>query len=274
MSAVRHTFYPREHGATAMLLAPFAAAAVLSRTVRWQEAAALVSSAIFLAMKDPLVVLARQHWIWKQVHPETQAALRWIIAEVVALSICGAALAWRGPLLAYALLLAGGVCFTALAVWMNVRNRQRGTMFQVASAVALTSTALLAALSATGTIPLWCWELWGLMTVQAAAGIFTVHARLDLRVAARKPSFDSKEKAALQRPAWVFSIGLALAGVAAVIGRNYWIGAALLLTAVGYGIDLRSQLDNKSLQTPLTTVGLRALALTIVYAGLVLKGLW
>jgi len=274
MSEVRYTFYPREHGAVAMLLTPFAAAAVLSRTATWQEAAALVSSAMLLAMKDPLVVLARQRWVWKQAHPETKAALHWAIAEAVVLGGCGAALAWHGPLMVYSLLFLGAVFFTTLAVWVTVRNRQRGTIFQVASAVALTSTALLAALSATGTIPLWCWELWGLMMVQAAAGIFTVHARLDLRVAVRKPSCDANEKAALQRPARIFSNLLALAGVAAMIGRNYWIGAALLVTAIGYGVDLRSQLDNKSLQTPLTTVGLRALFLTVVYAALVLKGLW
>ena len=33
---------PREHGATAMLLAPFACAAVLLRRVYWQEVVALI----------------------------------------------------------------------------------------------------------------------------------------------------------------------------------------------------------------------------------------
>ena len=274
MSAVRHTFYPREHGAVAMLLTPFVAAAILSRAAKWQEAGALVSCAMLFAMKDPLVVLARQRLVWKQVHPETRAALRWAVTETIVLGLCGAALVWDGPLIAYSLLFAGAVCFTVLAVWVTVRNRQRATMFQVASSVALTSTGLLAALSATGAVPLWCWELWGLMAVQAAAGIFTVHARLDLRVAARKPAFDANQRAKLQRTAWIFAILLALGGLATVIGRNYWIGAALLVTAIGYGVDLRTQLDNKSLQTPLTTIGLRALALTVVYAALVVRGLW
>ena len=257
-----------------MLLTPFAAAAVLSRTARWQEAAALIAAAMLFAMKDPLVVLARQRWIWKQPHPETHDALRWVLIEGVVLVACGLALVWNGPVIPYTLLFLGSVCFTALAVRVNVRNRQRATAFQVASAVALTSTSLLAALSATGTIPRWCWILWGLLAGQAAAGIFTVHSRLDLRVASRKADLEAPEKTRLQRPAMLFSALLAIGGVAAMAGRNYWIGAALLVAAAGYAIELRSQRSVQALQTRLTIIGLRALSLTIVYAALVVRGLW
>jgi len=274
MSEPRHIFIPREHGATAMLLTPFAAAAILSRTIRWQEAAALLASAIFLAMKDPLVVLARQRWVWKQVHAETRAATRWILVEAVLLSICGIALVLNGPLIVYSLLFCGGVFFTALTIRVNLVNRQRATMFQVLSALALTSTSLLAALSATGTIPKWCWALWGLFAVQAAAGIFTVHARLEARVAARKPSSGASDPASSRRPAIVFSALLAAGGLIAIAAGNYWIGAALLLAAAVYAIDLRSQLDPESLKTPLTTIGLRTLSLSLAYAALVVKGLW
>ncbi len=274
MNPARHTFFPREHGATAMLLTPFAAAAVLSRTASWPEAASLIASAMLFGMKDPLVVLARQRWVWKHAHPETHAALRWVLTEAVVLCACGAALVWNGPLIPYTLLFAGAACFTALAVGVNVRNRQRATAFQVASAVALTSTSLLGALSAAGTIPRWCWILWGLLAVQAAAGIFTVHSRLDLRVASRKAALDASEKALLQRPALIFSGLLAIGGLTAIAGQNYWIGAALLLAALGYAIDLRSQRSYASLQTPLTTIGIRALSLTVVYAALVVRGLW
>lgn len=273
-SPARHSFFPREHGATAMLLTPFAAAAMLSRTARWQEAAAVIASAMLLAMKDPLVVLARQRWVWKQPHPETHDALRWATAEAAVLGICGAVLVWKGPLIPYALLFLGSVCFTVLAVRVNVRNRQRAVAFQVASAVALTSTSLLASLAAMGTIPRWCWMLWGLLAAQAAAGIFTVHSRLDLRVASRKGDWDAFAKGRVQRPATVFSALLAAGGVAAMAGRNYWIGAALLLAAAGYGFELRTQRRYESLQTRLTIIGIRALSLTVVFAGMVVRGLW
>src|SRR5579871_3946985 len=97
-SPAHRTFFPREHGATAMLLTPFAAAAVLSRTTSWQELAALIASAMLFAMKDPLVVLARQRWVWKQAHPETHPALRWALAELAVMGLCGAALVRSGPL--------------------------------------------------------------------------------------------------------------------------------------------------------------------------------
>src|SRR5215472_6740505 len=103
-----------------MLLTPFAAAAVLSRAARWQEAAALTASALLFAMKDPLVVLARQRWVWKQPHPETREALCWAFTEAAVLGACGAALVWNGPLIPYTILFLGAACFTALAVRVNV----------------------------------------------------------------------------------------------------------------------------------------------------------
>lgn len=186
MSAARYRFFPREHGATAMLLTAFVAAAVLARTARWQEAVAIVAVAVAPAMKDPLVVLARQRWVWAQTHPEKRAAMHWLAAEAVIAMVCGMALLATGPVIVYSVVFFGAVAFLALAVWVNMRNRQRLTMFQVASAVALTSTSLAGALAATGAIPSWCWWLWMLLAAQAAAGIFTVHARLDARSAVRK----------------------------------------------------------------------------------------
>jgi hypothetical protein len=257
-----------------MLLTPFAAAAVLARTVRWQEAAALVAVIAAYAMKDPLVVLARQRWVWKQPHPEAPAALRWATAEAAMTAVCGLALVATGPLIAYALLFGGAAAFSALAVWINVRNRQRAVLFQVASAVALTSTSLIAALAATSSIPNWCWRLWVLLAVQAAAGIFTVHARLDARVASRKAAGSGTvENASSRRQAIVFVVLLAFGGVAAAIAENYWIGGALLLAAAAYALELRRQLDPELLQLPLTTVGLQSLSLSLIYAALLVAGL-
>jgi len=255
----------------AMLLTPFVAAAVLARTLRWQEAAAVLAIVAAFAMKDPLVVLARQRRVWKQPHPETPAAVRWAAAEAVVIAVCGLALGVTGPWIAYAVLFGGAAAFAALAVWVNVRNRQRAALFQVASALALTSTSLTAALAATRTIPLWCWRLWLLLAVQAAAGIFTVHARLEARIAGGAERVD---KTASRRPALAFGVLLGLSGVTAVAAGNYWIGGALLFTAVAYAVDLRQQLHPKSLRTPLTTVGIRTLSFSLIYAAMVVVGLW
>jgi hypothetical protein len=168
------------------------------------------------------------------------------------------------------LLFGGAVAFSGLAAWVNVHNLQRGTAFQVASAVALTSTSLTAALAATGSIPVWCWWLWGLTAAQSAAGIFTVHARLDARVAARKGGADANSRG----PAIFFSALLGVAGIAAATAGGYWVGAALLLAAAGYAAELARQRNTASLRMPLSLVGVQMLTMSLVYSAMVVRGLW
>ena len=264
-------FVPREHGATAMLLAPFFAAAILLRQVNWQELVALLAILCAFAIKDPLVVLARQRWVWKQEHPETKPALRSAAIEFAVLAACGVALLgtrdWR-PFLA---LFLGAAAFTVLAVMVNVRNRQRSEWFQVASAAALTSTSLAACLSAQGRIAGWCWLLWLLTALQATAGIFVVHARLDARVAARKGQASNSDS---RRAAFVCQI--ILLGAAAVFAYLWrpWIAAALLILAAGYSWELQRQKNPASLQMSLKRVGQQALALSIAYTLMIVAGLW
>ena len=254
-----------------MLLTPFVAAAVLARCFRWQELAALIVIVTVFAMKEPLVVLARQRWVWKQTHPESADAARWVIAEGVVAGVCGLALVLTGPVWIYAALFAGAVTFSVLAVWVNVRNRQRMTAFQVLSAFALTSPSLTAALAATGIVPAWCWPLWGLLAAQATAGIFTIHARLDARIASRT---SVAGKTTSRQSAWICCALLAMGSLAAAFSNNYRISAALLLAAAGYAGELRRQTDSESLQTPLKAVGKQALALSVLFAALLVAGLW
>ena len=178
-------FLPREHGATAMLFTPIVCAAILSRTWRWSELATLTAAFAALAAKDPMVVLARQRFIWKQRHPETATAIRWFAGWTILLAASGLVLFASWPFTATVSLGLGVAAFSALAIAINVKNRQRSTLFQIASAFALTSSSLATSLSATGTIAPWCWWLWLLLALQATAGILVVHARLDARIALR-----------------------------------------------------------------------------------------
>ena len=261
---------PREHGALAMLLTPFFAAAILARRFDWPELVALLAIWCAFAIKDPLVVLARQRFVWKQPHPETPAARRSAALRCLLAAGCGAVLLltidWR-PLLP---LFLGGAAFTVLAVIMNVRNRQRSEWFQAASAVALSSTCLMASLSATGEIATWCWSLWLLCSLQAAAGIFVVHARLDARIAARR---NFVVPAANRRIALLMQFVLVLTGALAAYFGRPWIAAALLLAAAGYLMELRRQHDAASLQFSLKRIGLEALTLSTVYSALLIAGL-
>jgi hypothetical protein len=264
------TFIPREHGATAMLLTPFFCAAILLKQVSWQEIVALLAIVSAFAVKDPLVVIARQYLVWKQRHEETKRAVRSAALELVLLAGCGVILlvtrSWRPWLLLF--LGAGG--FTVLAVTANVRNRQRSEWFQVASAVALTSTSIAACLSVRANVPGWCWLLWFLCALQATAGIFVVYARLDARVAARKQTAETSRN---RHAAFVCEIILIAAAAFFAYSGHPWITTALLILAAGYVWELRRQDNPASLQMPLTRVGQQALALSIAYSLMLVIGL-
>ena len=265
-------FLPREHGATAMLLTPMVCAAILAREWRWSELATLAAAIAALAAKDPMVVLARQGFVWKQRHPETMIAVRWLAVWIAVLILCGLVLVHAWPLTAIMALGLGIGVFSAAAVAVNVKNRQRSTLFQIVSAAALTSSSLATSLSATGSIAPWCWWLWLLMAMQAAAGILVVHARLDARIASRGGTALANE--GHRRAAHAALIVLACAAVGAAMLGNGWIALALLVVVAGYRHDLRAQRDTAALQVQLKKVGQRTLALSSLFAVLVIVGLW
>src|SRR5215472_802932 len=265
------TLIPREHGATAMLLTPFFAAAILLRRVYWTELVALVAVTCAFAIKDPLVVMGRQRFVWKQEHEETSVARRSALIEFLVLAASGLVLILARDWRSFLPLFLGAATFTALAVTLNVQNRQRSEWFQTASAVALTATSLMACLAAENVIPKWCWFLWMLSAMQAAAGIFVVHARLDARVAARK---GQARPSGNRRAAFVCQGVLIATAVYFGSTDRLLISAALIAAAAGYLYDLMRQQRSSSLQLPLKDVGLQALGLSIVYTLLIIAGLW
>lgn len=253
-----------------MLLTPFFCAAVLLRRVYWIESVILIAILCAFAIKEPLLIVARQRWIWKQEHPETGEARRWIGIELTVLSLCGLALAGTKNWRSFAVLSVSAGAFTAAAVIVNLRNRQRSEWFQVSSAFALTSASLAGALATGGIIAARFWILWLLCALQATAGIFVVHARIDARIALRTGSINHVSRsAALLCQAMLFA-----ASAFFFYEGRMWIVAALLIAAAGYLFELRRQRDPASLQMPLTLVGRQALALSLVYSVLVIVGLW
>ncbi len=264
-------FLPREHGATAMLFTPIVCAAILARAWRWSELAVVTAAFAALAAKDPLVVLARQRFVWKQRHQETAVAARWFAGWMALLLLSGLVLVTAWPLKATLAMGLGAGIFAALAIAVNLKNRQRSTLFQIASAAALTSSSLATFLAASGALAPWCWGLWLLMAMQATAGILVVHARLDARIASRGTAPASEQ---FRRAAQVALGVLFCAAVAAALLRRGWIALALLLAVTGYAYDLRGQLDSAALQLPLKTVGQRALALSSLFSGLLILGFW
>jgi len=97
-----------------------------------------------------------------------------------------------------------------------------------------------------------------------------VHARLDARIAARKPEVQPPYPTAAMAACVVLLFATVVAGFA----MQPWLALALILAAAAYRYDLERQTTSASLQMPLKHVGLQALALSITYALLVVAGLW
>jgi hypothetical protein len=254
-----------------MLFTPIVCATILSRGWRWSELATLTAAFAALAAKDPMVILARQRFVWKQWHTETTAAIRWFAGWTILLALSGIVLLTAWPFTATVSLGLGLGVFSALAIAINVKNRQRSTLFQIVSAFALTSSSLATSLSATGAVPTWCWTLWLLLALQATTGILVVHARLDARIALRStaPARENYRSAANIS----LVVLIAAAAGAAAFHRNI-VALALVIAAAGYAYDLRRQRNPAALQLPLKSVGLQALALSSVYAIVLIIGLW
>ncbi len=264
-------YLPREHGATAMLLTPIFSVAILARAWHWSELAVLAAAFAAMSAKDPAVLLMRQRFVWKQRSPELSNATQWLLgwSAVLLASLFVLLAAW--PLKAFLAVGAGVAAFGCVAILVNLKNRQRSTLFQIASAVALTSTSVATCMSAMGHIAPWCWWFWLLSAMQASTGILVVHARLDARIALRKATPASLQ---FRHAAQAALAVLLCAAVAAAILRHAWIALALVLAVIGYAYDLRRQKNPAALQMPLKTVGQQALTLSTLYAALLIAGLW
>jgi hypothetical protein len=113
--------------------------------------------------------------------------------------------------------------------------------------------------------------LWLLLALQAIAGILVVHARLDARIALRTTA-PAREN--YRRAAQISLVVLVCAAVVAIVFHRSFIALALMLAALGYAYDLHRQRNAEALQLPLKSVGQQALALSSLYAILLIIGLW
>ena len=127
-------YLPREHGATAMLLTPIFSVAILARAWHWSELAVLAAAFAAMSAKDPAVLLMRQRFVWKHLNPESSAASRWLLGWSVILIASLLILLATWPLKAFLGIGTGVALFGCTAIIVNLKNRQRSTLFQIASA--------------------------------------------------------------------------------------------------------------------------------------------
>jgi hypothetical protein len=259
-----------------MLLQPFLGAMIVLRQWNWAVIPALAAVVLVFLVREPLIVLARQQWIWRGEHPETALARRYLWIELVCLAMAGTFLLVVWPLPVIAILGGGAAILTAIAVYMTVKNRQRSLWLQAWSAAGLSASGLAACFAVTDTIPVWAWWFWGLHAAYFLATILVVHARLEARVSARKTARKSEGAATgaflmLRRQAAVVSAVVLIASLTLAIQHPFY-AAALLLSEVSHLYDLFTMRTPAALALPMMSVGKRALAISIAFTLLVVAG--
>ncbi len=112
------------------------------------------------------------------------------------------------------------------------------------------------------------------MAMQATAGILVVHARLGARIALRQARPAEERRVSFRGAAQASLIALACASATTAVLGHLWMALALLIPVAGYWDDLRCQRNEVDLQLPLKQVGQRALALSSLFAVLLIVGFW
>jgi hypothetical protein len=261
---------PREHGAWAMLLFPFCSALVLARAWSWRALPAMVAAVGVFVLKEPLLVLARQAWIWKEPRPETAAARR-------SLLVYGSPTLLAGAWLCFAIrphvllgLGAAAMALTGLAVYLALENHPRALLLQLGSALGLSGSALLAWLALRPTLTPAVWWLWAAHAGHSTATLLAVRARLaalaGLRSGGAPPAF---RVTALLAQAVLLATAFALAG----LGRLA-LAAPLVFSAGVHLLDLARLRNPAFLRVPLRQVGQREVAVSALFSVLVLTALW
>lgn len=259
--------WPREHGAWGLLLQPFLAGAILGGDWNFYLIPALGVVLLGFALREPLVVLARQAFVWRERNPQFGQAARWVLLELAGLLSLAYWLSFGLPWPILLSFLAVGALLTPPAVWVTLRNRQRSRLFQAASAVALGSTSLLAASVSAGAIPAWAWTLWCLLSLHGVAAILVVHVRLKMKIAAR-----SVAPPGLGRHYALQALQIPAAGLLALTHPPLLLPP--LFTVILHWFELRRIASPCGLNEPLTRVGLRTLAVAILHSILTIVTLW
>ena len=243
-----------------MLALPFLSALIIARTLRWEVIPAAIAVVGIFLLREPLVILGRQAFVWKNQRPETAAA-RWSLAWYAgAVAVSGALLLWRLPPAPMLVLGAGAALLTTLAVWLTVQNRQRSMILQLASAAGLTASAFIAWLAVRADLAPAVFWLWAAQFAHSAGSVMTVHARLE--------ALYGRGERRLRTQA--FAVQILLFGAAAGCLRIGvpWPAIALALSALVHLHDLL-RLPSRTLRQ----VGVRELSLSVVFSTLVVYGL-
>ena len=259
--------FPREHGSWGMLLFPLVSAAILGKTWTWMLIPAFAVAMAGFLIREPLAVLLRQRYVWKQPRPETEAAKRSLRVFVPIFLASGLALLTAIPLMWLAGLAVIGAGLTGAYLYAALHNLQRSTLLQLAGSFGLTSAAALPWLAAGRPVNETLLLLALVHAVHSTGGVLTVHARLEAMQAHRGKTDSRKERTA----AWIWQV---VQSAVAVAGIGPLLAMSLVVPLLVHVVDLLRFRGTEFMKTPLRTVGLRELGLSAAVTVLSLVALW
>lgn len=262
---------PREHGAWAMLLQPFIGTVIVVGAVNWQLFATLACVVLTFLIREPLLTMARQKWVWREQHPETAQARRTFAIQLALLlgAVVPLSRAWTSTEL-FGL---GGVAgaLTVFSVTMTVHNRQRELWFQALVAAGLGLSCIAACIALLGYVPGWAWAWWALHTAHFWTGIMVVHVRLQARADARHtPGILSPALRGLTRQAKIVQSVVAVAALVLIGFKQYYYGLALLMSSAAHLRDIASAPSKASVEMTMDSVGRRALVISAAFTAILI----
>jgi hypothetical protein len=267
--ATSRLLFPREHGSWGMLLFPLVSAVILTRRWQWSLAAAVASALAVFLLREPLLVLARQRYVWRETRPETAAARMSLVTFGSLLAASGAWLAASAPLPWLTGLGVAATALTAAAVYGALHNLQRSPLLQIAGAMGLTASAVLPYLAAGLKPDRALLLLVGAHALHSAGSVLVVHARLEAAQALKTHTQAHNR----HTTAMVWLALHALAAAALVAAGEARLGLILALPLAVHAADLARLKDPQFLRTPLRRVGFRELGLSAIFATLLVAAL-
>lgn len=262
---------PREHGAWAMLLQPFIGTVIVLGLVNPQLFFTLACVVLTFLIREPLLTMARQKWVWREPRPETAVARRNFAIQLVLLIGAASQLARVWPM--SALLGLGGVAgaLTVFSVTMTVHNRQRELWFQALVAAGLGLSGIAACIALLGSVPGWAWAWWALHTAHFWTGIMVVHVRLQARIDAKHtPGVISPALRGLSTNAKIVQGVVAIGALVLIAYKQYFYGMALLMSSAVHFRDIASAPLQKEVEMTMDSVGRRALLVSAAFTAILI----
>jgi hypothetical protein len=262
--------WPREHGAWAMLLLPFLSGLVVAGSARWESLAAGVTIlGVFLAL-EPLTVLLRQRFQWRDRREASERAagtLRIVLPPAV---VAGLILVWRLPWRPLVVLAGVTAILMAWRIAFTLSNKQRFVVLQILEAAGLSATALLGYLSSRGDWSRAAFLLWGAFSLHQAAALFVIRARLEAIVGAKAGGSAPRR---FRLTAWYAQAALGGIGIWALLAGYPRLALAFAVPFALHSRDLLLLGRPWFLKIPLTRVGWREVLISAAFAAILVSAL-